>query len=74
MKIYHYDKNNVLIASSDARPDPVTAGRYLVPRMATDIAPPAVANGEIPCFIAGAGVVQKDYRGDVIYTTADGEE
>jgi hypothetical protein len=51
VKVYNYDPQSFeLIDASDADPDPLTPGEYLIPANATTIAPPSARAFEAPVF------------------------
>lgn len=53
MKIYNYDTYGYFVSESDARPNPLEPGNYLIPAMATTIAPPAVPIDKAARFFGG---------------------
>lgn len=65
MKIYHYDEHGTFIASSDARPDPLDKGLFLVPAKATAQAPPNTQSGFVPVFNGMDWDSVEDHRGPV---------
>jgi len=80
MLLYHYDDNGVLTKIAEAKLDPeetkVQKGPfYLVPRNATELAPPEVPDkdGLIPVFDGSIWEVVEDHRGPV-WVKQGGEE
>ena len=67
MNIYHYDKIGVYQGTTVARQDPLEPGRYLVPRNATTVAPPAEESGKARVFNGTAWVQREDHRGKLAY-------
>lgn len=45
MRIYHYDETGMYTHATDARQDPLEAGRFLIPARSVAVAPPEVAEG-----------------------------
>lgn len=57
MKIYNYDATTgELLGESEARPDPMEPGRWLVPAYATTVTPPEAQAGQMRCFDGTAWV------------------
>ncbi|CAE6814504.1 hypothetical protein R69746_05772 [Paraburkholderia aspalathi] len=74
MNVYHYDPaTGEYVGESQADESPLEAGVHLIPAYATDIAPPACANGQIAVFRDGNWVSIEDHRGET-YWLADGTE
>lgn len=47
MQVYHYDiDTKLLIGTSDAHPNPMQPGEFLIPAFATELAPPTLAPNE----------------------------
>jgi hypothetical protein len=68
MDIYHYDENTgELLGLGEAQPDPLEPGRWLVPRWATDIKPPAKRKGKLRCFTGTAW----EYRDEAAMPAGD---
>lgn len=64
MKIYHYDKRTgEYLYSSNATPDPLDTGKYLIPANATAIQPLTLNAGHVSCFVDGAWRAMEDNRG-----------
>lgn len=64
MRIYHYDsETGEYLGSSDARPDPLETGRFLIPACATDVEPPKNGANETAVFAGDAWSVMPDFRG-----------
>jgi hypothetical protein len=64
MKIYHYDRyTGEYLYSGIAAPDPLDAGKYLIPAFATTIQPLALNAGYVSCFVSGAWRAIEDNRG-----------
>lgn len=57
--VHQCNDSGVYVATIDAYMDPREPGRYLIPRGATDVAPPALAVGEEAAHIDGAWVKRK---------------
>ncbi|POR46751.1 virus tail fiber assembly protein lambda gpK [Paraburkholderia eburnea] len=73
MLIHQYDNaTGQYISSNLADPDPKNLDRWLVPAFSTDIALPERARNEWPFFVDGAWALKPDYRGQMLYRTADG--
>lgn len=73
MDLYHYDPSTgALCAITDADPDPLVEGAWLVPAFATLDVPPQAPAGHVPVRVGGEWVIVKDHRGKTGYT-ADGE-
>lgn len=73
MLIHQYDNaTGQYISSNLADPDPKNQDRWLVPAFSTDIALPERARNEWPFFVDGAWALKPDYRGQMLYRTADG--
>lgn len=69
MKIYHYDSIGLFLGSSDADPDPLEPGKFLMPANSTRIAP----IGDENVFINGAWVTRADNRGKQVWDLTTGE-
>lgn len=64
MKIYHYAKDTgEYLGSSDAWPDPLEDGRFLIPAHASETAPPNTSDNEVAVFSSGSWEVLPDFRG-----------
>ena len=74
MQIYHYNQNTgELTGQTNARPDPLEPGRWLIPKHATTIAPPTIGENEVAVFASGAWTLQPDYRTTPVWDTATAE-
>lgn len=74
MQIYHYSRETgEFIAASEARPDPLEEGRFLVPGCATEVAPPAPVANKIAVFNGTKWTLKADFRG-VNYWLAHGDK
>lgn len=72
MEIYNYSPlTGEYVVATQARPDPLDEGNFLIPANATTDAPPAFGDDEIPVWENGAWVVKPDFRGTK-YWTVDG--
>lgn len=72
MRIFHYHVDTgEFVGQGVARPDPLEAGRYLVPRHATTKAPPKSGANEVAVYQSGGWSLVPDHRG-AVYWTADG--
>lgn len=59
MKIFHYHPDTLqLIAAGVADPSPLEPGKWLVPAHATELEPPAAADGKTRHFVDGQWVYQ----------------
>jgi hypothetical protein len=66
MKIYHYNRQTgEYLYSSNATPDPLDTGKYLIPAFATTIQPLTLNAGYVSCFVNGAWRAEEDHRGTV---------
>lgn len=64
MKLYHYSPTDfTYTGSTEARPDPKRAGRFLVPANATETPPPPHGDLEVAVMVEGNWVVSEDFRG-----------
>lgn len=74
MQVFHYHPDTgEFIGQSAARPNPLEAGRFLVPRHATTQEVPKGEPDQVAVYEAGQWVARPDFRG-VIYWTREGEE
>lgn len=74
MKIYHYHSvTGEYIGSSEAKPNPLQSGEYLIPAYATAIAPSDSVDKQAVIFSDGAWSVVADFRCDTFYSTSTGE-
>lgn len=72
MDIYHYHSvTGEYLGTSQAMPDPLEPGRFLIPAHATEIAPPAAGEHEVSVFEDGAWSVKPDYRGTEYWLSHD---
>lgn len=72
MDIFHYHPDTgEYLGVSEALPDPLEEGRFLVPAFATDIEPPAASEHEVSVFEDGAWSVKPDYRGTEYWLSHD---
>lgn len=70
MQIYNYDRGTgVLLSETEARPDPLTPGSFLVPAFATLLVPPEADGDRVPIFTGSAWVLEYDYIGAEVYST-----
>lgn len=70
MNLYHYDPSTgALDAITDADPDPLVEGAWLVPAFATLDVPPASSSGHVPVRVGNEWVIVEDHRGETGYTT-----
>lgn len=67
MNIYHYDETGEYKGTAVARQDPLDSSRYLIPRNATTIAPPAAEEGKALVFSGSAWGLREDHRGKLVY-------
>ncbi len=75
MKIYHYDPYSLeFTGSSDADPDPLTPGEFLLPAYSTGIAPPKFNENQIPLFLNFEWQLFDDYRGQSAYSKTTREK
>lgn len=73
MDLYHYDPiTGVLDAITDADPDPLVDGAWLVPAFSTIDEPPSAPAGHVPVRRDGEWQIVEDHRGQIGYT-ADGQ-
>lgn len=71
MRIYSYAADTgEWIGEADADPSPLEPGQWLIPAYATDLAPPAPAEGLARVFADGAWSLVTDHRGETWYTAA----
>lgn len=72
MDIHHFSRTtSEYLGKSTARPDPLSAGDFLVPAYSTPAPAPASGKNEVAVFEKGAWVIKPDFRGTV-YWLADG--
>ena len=72
MKIYHYNSvSGEYLGVDTARPDPLEAGKFLIPAHATALEPPELEDGKACVFKNGAWFLIDDQRGTQ-YWLADG--
>ncbi|SCU94332.1 hypothetical protein CNECB9_5260030 [Cupriavidus necator] len=70
--IYHYEPaTGEFVWEGSADPSPLEDGVWLIPAYATEVAPPTAAAREVAAFIDGAWVIQADWRGAELFSTAD---
>jgi len=50
MKIYNYDVNGIYVGESIADESPLEPGKFLIPALATEIAPPKATKGKMVVF------------------------
>ncbi len=74
MKIYNYDNLGVYIGFSEARPDPLESGKWLIPRNAATIEPPVTVVNESAVFSEGAWSKVADFRGHPVWLKTTAEE
>ncbi len=71
MQIYHYHPlTREHLGSSQADPDPLTEGGWLVPANATTDPPPKVGPDQATVYGSGEWLLLPDYRGKTAYDTA----
>lgn len=68
-KIYHYDSYRCYTETTDASPDPLEPGRYLIPANATDTAPPEIPENHAAQWNGEAWEIVEDWRGTMVYST-----
>lgn len=74
MQIYHYSHaTGEYLRTSDARPDPLDTGRYLIPANATDQAPTTPGEHEAVRWSGSAWEIVPDYRDNNYYDPATAE-
>ena len=56
MQVHNYAEDGTYIGTSEATPDPLEAGRFLIPRTATTDAPPAPGAGQEVAMVGGVWV------------------
>lgn len=74
MKIYNYDRyTGEFVSITRATPNPLEAGKYLIPAYATSVACPEAKEGYVRCFIESTSKweYKEDHRGEIIYKTSD---
>lgn len=72
MKIYHYDRNTrEFMGEAEARLDPRTPGRFLIPKNSTTKQPPSDAPNKIAQFdpVASQWALVADFRDQAYYET-----
>lgn len=75
MKIYNYDSNTKeYIGESEARPDPLEEGKYLIPAHATTIEPIQKQENKAVIFNGESWELADDYRGKVLYKKENRQE
>lgn len=74
MKVYLYDTNNIYCGEYDAQESPLEPGVYIAPSSSTTTPPPVTANKQVAIFKQDKWRVESDYRGEVWYDKATGEE
>lgn len=67
MDIYNYDQNGIYVSTTKAKVDPLEFGRWLIPRNATTVAPPALENYQTAVWTGSEWIVSPDYRGVTYY-------
>lgn len=70
MKLYHYDTLGLYIGQSEADPNPMEPGNFLIPANATDMPPGEGEN----IFKSGAWNKQPDNRGITVWSLTDGSK
>lgn len=64
MDIYHYHPfTGEYVGASQAIPDPLEPGRFLIPAHATEMEPPAAGDHEVAVFNGSAWTLMPDFRG-----------
>lgn len=75
MQIYNYDENtNEFLYTSEARPNPLEKGKFLIPANATEIQPIEVLSDEVAIFDGKNWNKKIDLRGSKIYNKDTGQE
>ncbi len=79
MNIYNYDKQGIFINVSTVDLDPLETKKqgkeiYLIPAMATLIAPPTTVDKEVAVFWDSKWSIVEDHRGGIYYNKNTGEE
>lgn len=67
MNIYHYASNGEYLSTTEARPDPLSKDRFLIPSNATTIAPPVPPIGSVAKFVDDRWEIAPDHRGETWY-------
>ena len=67
MQIYNYNDNGIYTGPSNAKPDPLVMGGWLIPRNATTIQPPVTGVNESARFSNGSWVTLIDFRGHSVW-------
>lgn len=74
MKIYHYSKRTKeYLRETNAKPDPLEKGKWLIPAFATDKEVIKPKNGYVSCFIDNNWVEVQDNRGKTAYNVNNGQ-
>jgi len=74
MIIYHYDDLGIYAGSSEARPNPLEEGKFLLPRNSTELQPLAAGENEIPVWDGEGWTIYPDFRGQAGYKIDSGEK
>ena len=70
MKIYNYNRDTKeFVNQTDASPNPLTSGEWLIPANATTDAPPSVGVGKVAVWDNDSWIVKDDNRGTTVYDT-----
>ena len=75
MKIYNYNRDTgEYVGESDATPNPISEGEYLIPACATTDAPPSVSADEVAVWDKESNLwtTTGDNRGETVYDTTYG--
>lgn len=75
MIVYNYHPYTAeYIGSSEADPDPLEEGKWLIPALSTTKKPAVKQENEVSCFTGSEWIIRPDFRGIKCWLKTDGSE